>query len=151
MYRVGAVLFYTKIMRNSKLLYFIAFFVMITVISCSEDDKDFVEIQKQQLIGTWDAAPNEYGDIYEMVFMADGHFTDNVIINGRIDDIFEGTYIIEGNIINKSYTIHRERLDSYNWSKRECTDIIKFQFYVEGDKMTITSLSGDESAVYIRK
>lgn len=53
--------------------------------------------------------PNEYGDIYEMVFMENGRFIDNVIIDKQIDDIFEGTYIIKENIVTKNYLTHKER------------------------------------------
>ena len=97
--------------------------------------------------------PNEYGDIYEMVFMENGRFIDNVIIDKQIDDIFEGTYIIKENIVTKNYLTHKERKGkSDQWLEGVVEEGNKiFRFNIEGDKLTISSLNGTEKTILTRK
>lgn len=120
--------------------------------ACGSDDKDEVVVQNL-LIGTWDMEPNEYGDIYEMVFMENGRFIDNVIIDKQIDDIFEGTYIIKENIVTKNYLTHKERKGkSDQWLEGVVEEGNKiFRFNIEGDKLTISSLNGTEKTILTRK
>jgi len=97
--------------------------------------------------------PNEYGDIYEMVFMENGRFIDNVIIDKQIDDIFEGTYIIKENIVTKNYLTHKERKGkSDQWLEGVVEEGNKtFRFNIEGDKLTISSLNSTEKTILTRK
>ena len=120
--------------------------------ACGSDDKDEVVVQNL-LIGTWDMEPNEYGDIYEMVFMENGRFIDNVIIDKQIDDIFEGTYIIKENIVTKNYLTHKERKGkSDQWLEGVVEEGTKtFRFNIEGGKLTISSLNGTEKTILTRK
>lgn len=120
--------------------------------ACGSDDKDEVVVQNL-LIGTWDMEPNEYGDIYEMVFMENGRFIDNVIIDKQIDDIFEGTYVIKENIVTKNYLTHKERKGKSNqWLEGVVEEGNKtFRFNIEGDKLTISSLNGTEKTILTRK
>ena len=75
-------------------LLFFSLFTLSALISCGEDDEEKKNDYITQILGTWDMAPKENGDITEFVFNDDGNFISNIYIEGNIDDFFEGIYII---------------------------------------------------------
>ena len=131
-------------------LLFFSLFTLSALISCGEDDEEKKNDYITQILGTWDMAPKENGDITEFVFNDDGNFISNIYIEGNIDDIFEGTYIIEKDIVTINFSVHKERVGT-KWNELKMNDSRKFRFRIEKNKLTLYSLTTEDYVELIRK
>ena len=113
-------------------------------------EKDSVKTQIQLLIDTW-VRVLEYGDIYEINFMDNGKCVHNIYIDGQIDDIFEGTYTVNGDTIISHIQLHKEHCYGSVWAEKELNDVKEIRFQIEGDSLIISSLTDEETLVYTRK
>ena len=115
--------------------------VSVGFAACEDDEPKYTS----DLVGTWSYNTQMIGDFATYLqFTKDGKFHEvhTSFPNGEtlLDDVFNGTYTVSGNVLTITYNFKYE------------DEIVKCLYDVEGDKMTLTfEDDGEEvTATFIR-
>jgi hypothetical protein len=141
-------------MKKGKVLFIITFLLTTFVfVACGDKDDDVNPQQEEQvnpndqLVGTWEAV-NELGDATQFVFYKDGKLVYYIYNKELVDDIFEGTYVIDDDRISLLYLVHKERVGGNEWSEQTANETRLFRFSVSNNELTLYSLTTDESTTF---
>ena len=137
-----------KIFRQLAAILLVAF-VGCVLVSCGDDEEETTP--QNSLIGTWTAVPDEDGDVSEMVFSADGSFTNNIYIDGRIEDIFLGRYSVAADKVTIRFSVHKERNSDNVWSDLPYEEEVELQFSVKGKQLQLKRTDTGETESYTLK
>lgn len=136
-------------MTKKKFLLMTSFvFVMLGVLctSCKSDDDSGIRVE-EKLLGSWVAPPDDDGDFFEYVLSASGEFVENIYVEGRIEDVFKGTYTVQDNTITISIATHQE----VPHRPKEYIRVFTARFRIEGKQLFLYAPSTDESVILTKK
>ena len=121
-------------------------FVGVLCTSCQSDDDSEIRVE-EKLLGSWVAPPDDDGDFYEYVFSASGEIMENIYVEGRIEDVFKGTYTVQDSTITFSFTSHQE----VPHRPKEYIQVFTARFRIEGKQLFLYAPSTDESVILTKK
>ena len=121
------------------------------IVSCGDDNKD--ENLQNPLLGIWysELEEGKEGDFGETIFTEDNKIIEKVFYDGDYQDIFEGNYSINSDILTVTTFVHKERTYNDKWIVTNDTSTVSMRFRVVGDTLKTSSLEKDEFEIHTRK